>query len=150
MIIRPLAEEEEPPYALLLDADPSRPMVDKYLHCSQTFVALLDGEVMGVYVLYSLNATTMELKNIAVAEQHQNRGFGTLLLRDAEAKASAAGAAKLLIATSNASIGPLYLYQREGFDLVAFKRNYFLIHYSESMLDDGIPVRHQLVLEKEL
>lgn len=150
IVFQPLPGDQPVPYALLLDADPWRERVDQYLAEGVTLTACINDVLIGIAVYTRTDEETFEIRNIAVAPAWQNRGIGTRLLRAVEIRVREAGARRLVIATSNASIGPLFLYQREGFDLVALHTNYFTKHYPEPMVDDGIPVRHQLVLQKEL
>lgn len=150
IVIRQLKEDEEPPYELLLDADPSREMVDGYLGASEVYVAVYKNEPVGIYVLYPVNASIAEIKNISVAGMYQGRGIGKLLLNDAERRARAYGFKVMRIGTGNSSTGPLALYQKQGFEIKDIKRNFFIDNYAEPLFEDGIHVKHLIVLEKEL
>src|SRR5882724_3087867 len=109
--ISQLGKSEEIPYALLLDADPSKELIEKYLKSSEIYVARLANEIIGVYVLYPINSEKAEIKNIAVEEKFQGKGVGKLLLEDAFKLAKAKGYKQLIIGTGNSSVGQLYLYQ---------------------------------------
>jgi aminoglycoside 6'-N-acetyltransferase I len=148
--IRPIAGEEEFPRALLLDADPAWEIVEQYLNREWVFMCCYDDIIIGIYVLFPLDETTIELKNIAVSEAFQNKGIGTLMLRNAVDRVRSLGYHRMIVCTGNASIGPLYLYQREGFILTDVRWNYVTEHYPEPMYDDGILVRHMLVLSQDL
>ncbi|MBS1585070.1 MAG: GNAT family N-acetyltransferase [Bacteroidetes bacterium] len=150
IVIRQLNEDEVPPYELLLDADPSREMVDGYLGASEAYVAVYKNETVGIYVLHPVNASVAEIKNIAVAGRYQGRGIGKLLLNDAERRARAYGFKVVQIGTGNSSTGPLALYQKRGFEIKDIKRNFFIDNYAEPLFEDGIRVKHMIVLEKEL
>ena len=56
----------------------------------------------------------------------------------------------LRICTGTSAVGPMMLYQQEGFDLVAVDRDYFVRNYAEPIWENGIQCRHRLILEKRL
>jgi len=148
--IRSLSKNEEVPYTLLLDADPSKEMVDAYLPKSDIFIAIIDKEVIGVYVLYAVDSICIEIKNIAVAEDFQGKGVGKRMLDDAFEKARQRGYKEIVIGTSTTSIGPLYLYQKAGFEVSHLLKNFFTDHYAQPLYENGIRCKHMIVLKKEL
>lgn len=144
--IRPIAKDEPVPYDLLLDADPAKEIVDKYLPASAIYVALLDEAIVGVYVLYPVDERSIEVKNIAVAERYQRMGIGVLMLSDAQQRSKVMGYSSLIICTGNISFVPLYIYQKQGFDITGIKRNYIVDNYPEPLYEHGIRVRHLIVM----
>lgn len=150
ILIRQLDKSESAPYELLLDADPSMDAIAKYLPSSETYVALLQERIVALFVLYPIDTNTMEIKNIAVEEQLQNKGIGKLLLNKAAQIALDKGAKSLIIGTSNASIAQLYLYQKAGFEITGIKHNFFLDNYPEPIFENGIRCMHMLMLTKNL
>jgi len=145
-----LGKSEEIPYALLLGADPSKELVEKYLKSSEIYVARLANEIIGVYVLYPINSEKAEIKNIAVEEKFQGKGVGKLLLEDAFKLAKAKGYKQLIIGTGNSSVGQLYLYQKAGFEMTEIRWNFFIDNYPDPLYEDGIQVKHMIVLSKQL
>src|SRR4051794_8630786 len=89
--IREIHPYEDIPYELLLDADPCRSIVDAYLPHSNIYLVTLADRVIGEYVLHTINDETIEIKNIAVVDEFQRRGFGTKMIADAEKKAASSG-----------------------------------------------------------
>jgi len=150
IIVRKMQDNEDIPYELLLDADPSLEVISTYLSLSEIYIALLQNRIIGTFVLYPVNQETSEIKNIAVAEKLQGQGIGKLLLKNATQIAAAKGAKKIVIATSNASIGPLYLYQKAGFEMDTIKKDFIIENYPEPLFDNGIQCRHMIVLTKYL
>ncbi|HEY2349398.1 MAG TPA: GNAT family N-acetyltransferase [Puia sp.] len=148
--VRKILDNEDIPYDLLLDADPSMEVVSTYLKLSEIYVALLENKIIGTFVLYPVNQETLEIKNIAVDEKLQRKGIGKMLLSKATEIAIAKGARKIDIATSNASFVPLYLYQKVGFDIDLIKKNFITEKYPEPLFDNGIQCRHMIVLTKYL
>lgn len=148
--IRKLGEGDEIPYDLLLEADPSRLLVDQYLIRAEIYIAVVDEVVVGAYVVCPLRGKVVEIKNISVKEDFQGRGIGTLMLRHACIGAKEKGCKKIVVGTGNLSLGPLYLYQREGFDLTSIRKNFFVDYYPEAIYEYGVQVRHMLILTKDL
>lgn len=150
LIINPLAENEPIPYELLLLADPSIEAIETYLSRSTIYVSHLRNEIIAECVLYPLSTDAIEIKNIAVHETYQRIGIGKLLLADVTLRAINAGYKTLSIGTSNASIGQLYLYQRQGFELSGVKINFFVDNYTEPIFENGIQCKHMIILTKVL
>lgn len=136
---------EQASMALLLEADPSTALIARYLQGGHCVVARLDEATVGVYVIKALTAETWELMNIAVASEQQGRGIGALLLRHAIDQARQLGAKRLELGTG--SFGhQLTFYQRAGFRVVAVEPNYFLQHYPEPLIENGLQHRDRLRL----
>ena len=150
IIVRKIMDDEDIPYGLPLDADPSMEVISTYLDLSEIYVALLEDKIIGTFVLYPVDDDTLEIKNIAVDEGLQRRGIGKLLLNKAEQISVSKGAKKIDIATSNASFEALSLYQKAGFDMHSLKKNFIIENYPEPLFDNGIQCRHMIVLTKYL
>lgn len=145
-----LQKGEEPPYELLLLADPSMQMLDSYLSAALVYLFRLENKVIAVYVLYPLDNITAEIKNIAVAETFQNQGAGKLLLQHAIESARKKGYKKLLIGTGNSSMGQLYLYQKMGFEPTEIIPDFFVKNYKDPIYENGIQCKHKIQLIKLL
>lgn len=150
MEIRNLHPGEAPPMELLLLADPSRKLVEEYLSRGETYVAVEDQRTVGVYVLLPTRPDTVELVNVAVAEELHGRGIGKSLVRHAVQTAKARGYRTLEVGTGNSSIGQLALYQKCGFRIVGVDIDFFTRHYEEEIYEDGIPCRDMIRLSQDL
>ena len=150
-ILRPYPEEM--PWDLLLDADPSRTRVERYLTEEFTRIAKLDERVIGVYALAKLDATSFELMNIAVAADCRQQGLGRWLLGHAIGLAESRGGRTVDVGTGNSSLSALSFYQRAGFRIVGVWPNHYVENYPEPIVEDGIPcidmVRLRLTLTPE-
>ncbi|AIQ13740.1 acetyltransferase [Paenibacillus durus] len=149
--IRMLASDEPPPYELLLLADPSRDLVDRYLQKGTCYIAVLSEEALlqkpvGVFVLLPRGAETVEIMNIAVREDAQGKGIGRRLLQAAIEIAKAFEARNIEIGTGNSSIHQLALYQKYGFRIVGVDRDFFVRNYTEAIYEDGIQCRDMIRL----
>ncbi|AIQ25905.1 GNAT family N-acetyltransferase [Paenibacillus sp. FSL H7-0737] len=140
MLIRKLNAEEQPPLHLLLLADPSLSLVEAYLKRGQCFVAEVENCIIGVYVLLQTRPETVELVNIAVDESQQSKGIGKQLVYHAIQNARLLGAKTIEVGTGNSSIGQLALYQKCGFRITGIDRDFFIRHYSEEIVENGIKV----------
>ncbi len=77
--IEALKKGDPIPYDLLELADPSREKIDTYLQTGNCYVAFLKEESIGVFVLQEIDAYSIEIKNIAVYEKFQGKGYGKQL-----------------------------------------------------------------------
>ena len=148
--IQLLTSEDVIPNDLLLLADPSEEMIQTYLPHSLKFIAKINKIVVGIYVLFPISASNVEIKNISVDNAYQRKGIGTILLHHAIVTASEKGYKKILIGTANASIGQLYLYQKLGFEIESIKENFFIDNYNEPIYENGIMCKHMIMLSKTL
>jgi ribosomal protein S18 acetylase RimI-like enzyme len=150
MQIRKLNFNEEPPMKLLLLADPSQKLVGKYIMRGECFVLENNKQTIGVYVLLPTRPETVELVNIAVAENQHSKGIGKQLTMDAIQKAKSKGYKTIEIGTGNSSIGQLALYQKCGFRMIGVDRDFFIRHYTEEIFENGIQCRDMIRLSQDL
>ncbi len=145
-----LVEEEPLPYELLLLADPSKELVDKYLKHSEVFVATQHGETVGIVVLLPITTGEAEIKNIAVKPELQGKGIGSYLIKNVIKVARQKKFRKICIGTANSSIVPLYLYQKLGFEITGIRKSFFIDNYTEPIYEDGLQAKHMIILTQDL
>lgn len=150
MKIRKKHIDEKPPMDLLLLADPSLKLVKEYVKRGDCFLAEIDSEIIGVYVLLPTRPGTVELVNIAVSEKHHGKGIGKKLVMDAIITARTRGFKTIEIGTGNSSIGQLALYQKCGFRIVGVELDFFVRHYSIEIYENGIQCRDMIRLSNDL
>lgn len=150
MLIRKLNTKEQPPLQLLLLADPSPSLVEAYLKRGQCFVAEVENCIIGVYVLLQTRPETVELVNIAVDENQQSKGIGKQLVYHAIDNARSLGAKTIEVGTGNSSVGQLALYQKCGFRITGIDRDFFIRHYSEEIVENGIKVVDMIRLSQDI
>lgn len=131
---------------LLLLADPSETMIDRYLDDAEMFVWL--HEQQGWSKLYGLAVidATGEIKNLAVDPNYQGRGVGRKILQDLSNHYRDRFEA-LLVGTSLPGAG---FYEHCGFRYHHTIDNFFPDHYSQPILENGIPCTDRICLRKEL
>lgn len=149
-IIKAITLYSEDLFALLLLADPSQNNINEYLNKSLIYGAYINNVLIGVYVLFPVNEQTMEIKNIAVSENFQKRGIGTLLLHHAKKETVSKGYLHLIIGTANSSISQLSLYQKNGFEMYEIKRDFFIENYNEPIFENGIQAKHMIMLMQKV
>lgn len=148
--INPISEKDAIPFHLLELADPSREHINSYLENGTCYIAKLGSQSIGALVLERVNETTLEIKNIAISESEQGKGYGKVLLLHAEELSRQESYKKLIIATGNSSIGQLALYQKAGFEIDGIEKNFFLENYIDPIFENGIQCKHKIFLSKKL
>ncbi|SEC41760.1 aminoglycoside 6'-N-acetyltransferase I [Tenacibaculum sp. MAR_2009_124] len=143
-------EKKDIPFELLEVADPSTEHIQSYLKTGSCYIAKNQKKLIGVLVLNAIDSETAEIKNIAIKESEQGKGFGKKILQVAEMIAKEKGYQKLIIGTGNSSVGQLALYQKAGFEMQSIKKDFFLKNYSELIFENGIQCKHMVVLEKSI
>ena len=148
--INKLPAANEPPYALLEEADPSRVNIDAYLTKGECFVAHHKTEMVGVLVLMPHNAQIIEIKNVAIKSAYRGQGIGSYLLKYSCILASDRSFQKVIIGTGNSSINQIALYQKLGFEMYELRQNYFVDHYADVIIENGIQCKHMIMFQKKL
>ncbi|CAM3067529.1 GNAT family N-acetyltransferase [Filibacter tadaridae] len=150
MDIRKLNEDEKLPLELLLLADPSREIVEEYVSRGECFIAEIEQQTIGVYVLLPTRPETVELVTVAVVEDQHGKGIGKRLVLDAIRVAKTKGFKTIEIGTGNSSVGQLALYQKCGFRIIGVDMDFFVRHYSEEIFENGIQCRDMVRLSQDL
>ncbi len=150
MDIRKLNIGEKPPMELLLLADPSKKIIEGYVNRGECYVAEIEQQTVGVYVLLPTRPETVELVNVAVTENQHGRGIGKQLVISAISAAKTRGYKTIEIGTGNSSIGQLALYQKCGFRITGVDTDFFIRHYPEEIYENGIQCRDMIRLSKDL
>lgn len=145
MEIKLLTNQEEPPMALLLEADPSVDMIKKYVNNGFCYVGY-DPDLVGVYVLQEKDKDTVELMNIAVFPAEQGKGYGKQLLLDCINRAKLLRYKRLEVGTGNSSIDQLAFYQKCGFRIADIEKDFFMKNYDEAIIENGIVCRDMIRL----
>jgi ribosomal protein S18 acetylase RimI-like enzyme len=138
LTVREVTDSNSVPWELLLEADPSRQMVEEYVKNGKVYAAFLDDELVGEYVLTPVSESVLELKNIAVAELYRGKGLGKKLVLDAIERARSFGSKTLEVGTGNSSLDNLALYQKCGFRIVGIEKDFFTKNYPEEIVENGI------------
>jgi ribosomal protein S18 acetylase RimI-like enzyme len=125
------------PINILLEADPSLARIRSYIDQSKCYVAKMDGDEIGAYVLKELSTGTYELMSIAVAPAFQRKGHGSALLAHAVNSAKELGARRLELGTGSFGYQLAY-YQKAGFRPFSLEIDFFLQNYEEPVFENGL------------
>lgn len=134
-------------FSLLLSADPSRKIVTDYVQRGLCFEKRgPSNELIGVLVLLPSRPETIEIVNIAVAEQYQTEGFGKELIEFALRFSKENHYKSVEIGTGSTSFKQLYLYQKCGFRMVSIDTDFFTHHYETELTENRLVLKDMVRL----
>ena len=87
----------------------------------------INGELVGYFILM-VAAGEAHLLNLSIAEPHQRRGHGAVLLTEATSLARSLGASNVFLEVRPSNRAAQKLYARFGFRKVAVRRGYYPAH----------------------
>ena len=132
IVIKKEKENKEQYMDLLLEADPSKDMINDYLRDGELFVLTYKDDVACVAVIIRIDDETIELKNIATKEIYRGQGYGKKMLKYL-ADNYKQKYKKMLVGTSENNI-PFYV--KQGFDKYEKTiKNFFIDNYKEEIID---------------
>lgn len=147
MRIEKITENKKQYLDLLLLADESEDMIDKYLESGDMF-ALYDDNLKTVCVVTKIDKETCELKNIATYEKYQGKGYGRELIN------YITNFYKNNYKTMQVGTGEtptiLSFYKNCGFEISHRLKNFFTDNYNHPMFEDGIQLIDMVYLKKKL
>jgi len=132
---------------LLLLADESEIMIDKYLPSGDLF-ALYDDDLKSVCVVAPINDETCELKNIATYEKYQGKGYGRALIKFISDFYK--NSYKTMLLGTGDVPWILSFYESCGFELSHRIKNFFTDNYDHPMFDGDIQLVDMVYLKKDL
>ena len=140
-------ENKEDYIDLLLEADPSKDMIHKYLNDSDVYELKKEDELISIAVILHIDRKTLELKNIVTKENYRNKGYAKTLLK------SLCGNYKqkydrMLVGTTENNI-PFYV--KQGFDKYEKTiKNFFIDNYKEEIKDGELTCTDLIYYSKDL
>ena len=140
-------ENKEDYIDLLLEADPSKDMIHKYLNDSDVYALKKEDELISIAVILHIDRKTLELKNIVTKENYRNKGYAKTLLK------SLCGNYKqkydrMLVGTTENNI-PFYV--KQGFDKYEKTiKNFFTDNYDEEIKDGDLVCTDLIYYSKDL
>ena len=140
-------ENKEDYIDLLLEADPSKDMIHKYLNDSDVYALKKGDELISIAVICTISRKTLELKNIVTRENYRNKGYAKTLLK------SLCGNYKqkydrMLVGTTENNI-PFYV--KQGFDKYEKTiKNFSIDNYNEEIKDEDLICTDLIYYSKDL
>jgi ribosomal protein S18 acetylase RimI-like enzyme len=134
-------------------AEDSPAQLDSYLRSGRVLVARTGPEIVGHLQLTDVGQPGQaEVKNMAVREDLQGRGFGRRLMQAALTLLAAEGVSTVRVATAAADIDNLRFYQRLGFRMRSIERDAFTdsAGYPPGSEVAGIALRDRVWLDLQL
>lgn len=140
-------ENKENYIDLLLEADPSKDMIHKYLNDSDVYGLKVDEEIVSVAVILHIDKNTLELKNLVTKEEYRGKGYSEKLLKSLcgnyKQKYN-----KMLVGTTENNI-PFYV--KQGFDKYEKTiKNFFVDNYDEEIWDGNLHCTDLIYYSKDL
>lgn len=140
-------ENKEDCIDLLLEADPSKDMIHKYLQESDVYALKKEDEIICIAVILPISRKTLELKNLVTREKYRNKGYAKTLLK------SLCGNYKqkydrMLVGVAENNI-PFYV--KQGFDKYEKTiKNFFIDNYNEEIKDGDLICTDLIYYSKDL
>lgn len=132
---------------LLLLADESESMIDRYLERGELFV-LDDNGVKAVCVVTDEGDEVCELKNIAVTPESQRQGYGKRLIKHLLSYYSGKYS-QIIVGTGDvpSSVG---FYKSCGFEYSHRIENFFTDNYDHQMIEDGVLLKDMVYMKQKI
>ena len=140
-------ENKEDNMDMLLEADPSKTSIMKYLKDSDVYGLKLNDEIISLAVILPISNKTLELKNLVTKKEYRNKGYAKRLLkhlcRNYKQKYD-----KMIVGTTENNI-PFYV--KQGFDKYEKTiKNYFIDNYDEEFKDGDFICTDMIYYSKDL
>ena len=132
---------------LLLLADEQEDMIDRYLERGTMF-ALQGGDVKAVCVVTDEGDSVLEIKNIAVSPQCQQRGYGKKLIAFIEQRYK--GQYRTLKVGTGDSPLTIPFYEKCGFEESYRVKNFFTDNYDHPIFECGKQLVDMVYLRKDM
>ena len=140
-------ENKEDYIDLLLEADPSKDMIHKYLNDSDVYALKKEDELISIAVILPISRKTLELKNIVTKENYRNKGYAKTLLKHLSGNYKQKYD-RMLVGTTENNI-PFYV--KQGFDKYEKTiKNYFIDNYDEEIIDGDLVCTDMYYYSKDL
>ena len=147
IVIKKEKENKEQYMDLLLEADPSKDMINDYLRDGELFVLTYKEMIACVAVVIKVDNNTCELKNIVTVEKYRGQGYGKKMIKylidNYKQKYD-----KMVVGTTENNI-PFYV--KQGFDKYEKTiKNYFVDNYDEKIWDGDLQCIDMYYYSKDL
>jgi len=138
------------PFHLLLLGDETREAINRYIHDSDVYAVHKPeiGDPVAVFVLYPVNANTLEIKNIAVSKALQGRGIGGYLMRQIETIAGSTGYQEIIVGTPDVAAAEIRFYEKNGYIKYGIRKNFFTENYPDPIIENGVVLKDMQMLRK--
>ncbi|WP_390407183.1 GNAT family N-acetyltransferase [Lacticaseibacillus jixiensis] len=133
---------------LLLIGDEDARQVALYIDSGRAFVAKQQDTIIGVVLVITAEAETIEIKNLAVTPDLQGTGIGTALVEFVDTYYAHA-ATRVIVGTGDADVQNILFYLKRGFRFYAVKHGFFAA-YATPIVANGVTLQDMVMLEKSI
>jgi len=144
--IKQITNHKDYPYDLLLLADETVAAINKYLFDSTVFVIRERQQSIAVFCLYPIDSETLEIKNIAVAASHQNKGLGSKIVQYIQ-ETYHVRYSNLIVGTADCGFDQIRFYERNGFVQYGIRANFFIENYEQPIYENGQLLKDMVLLK---
>lgn len=107
----------------------------EYLDSDNCFV----GQTEGGFIAVMVNCDTADLLDIAVAEDHRNKGVATALMSFMDTECVSRGVKEIFLEVRKSNAPAISLYKKCGFEQISVRRKYY-----------GNPTEDAVIMRKTL
>lgn len=136
-------------FDLLLLADESEEIVNKYILEGEMYSIKYEGATAGVMLFTFHPDHVVEIKNMAISEKYQGMGIGKMAIKKSFEVYRSRRFNKMIVGTANSSIANLAFYQKAGFRMSEIKKDFFK-KYPDPIYENGIRALDMVLFEKNL
>lgn len=133
---------------LLLLADESRDMIDRYLDRGEMYILEDEGIVKGECVITDEGGGILEIKNIAVLPRYSRKGYGRAMID--YLSSAYRGSFSILQAGTGDSPLTIPFYEKCGFRRFNIIKNFFVENYDHPVFECGIQLVDMIIMRKNI
>jgi ribosomal protein S18 acetylase RimI-like enzyme len=147
-----LQPHDELPYELLLLADETTAVIQKYIYDCDVYVIKEKNESLpvAVFALYRISDRELEIRNIAVSEFAQGQGLGSQIIHQIKRIAILAKFKRIIVGTPSVSPALIRFYEKNGFSKYDLRKGFYLKYYPAPIVESGVMLRDMLLLKQDL
>ena len=134
---------------LLLEADPSEKMIDRYLEDGTLFVLEEGEKAVAVAVVLARCAAECELMNLAVADGMRGKGYGRRMV-EALFGIYRGTYERMRVGTADIPCGCKDFYRKLGFRYTHTVPGFITENYEQPIYENGMLIEDMAYFEKEL
>lgn len=129
---------------LLLIGDESETMINRYIGQGNLYAGFLDRVPIAVVMTVCIDSTTVEVKNLAVANGFRRQGYGRRMLRLIENRHPG----KTIVLGTGETPSTLRFYKSCGFTYSHRIPDFFTDNYPDPIIEEGVRLRDMIYLKK--
>jgi ribosomal protein S18 acetylase RimI-like enzyme len=150
LTITRMDHRESLPMDLLLLADPSEEMIEKYRNSGESYLAKQEEELVGVFIMMPITNSEIELKSIAVYPQYQRLGYGKEMVKYAIRIAKMEAYKAITVKTADVSEYQIRFYEKLKFELETTVKGHYIQYYKDPIIENKKEAVDQLVFKRIL